>query len=170
MREFASKPMNCPSHCLLFGMHRHSYRDLPLRLADFGRLHRYERSGVTAGLTRVRTFCQDDAHIFCTPEQIPAEMAAFIDLTSQVYAAMGISEWSVALATRPEKSIGSDEVWKIAEQSLHDVLRKRDIKYTVLPGEGAFYGPENRVSHQGRLGPVVAARHRPSGLCAPGTL
>ena len=141
-REFSSKPMNCPGHCLLYGMHKHSYRALPYRMADFGRLHRYERSGVTAGLTRVRTFCQDDAHIFCTMGQMQSEMLAFIDLVGEVYPAFGISEWEVKLATRPEKSIGSDEAWTLAEKSLHDALNQRAIKYEVLKGEGAFYGPK----------------------------
>ncbi len=151
-REFSAKPMNCPGHCLLYGMHKHSYRDLPLRMADFGRLHRYERSGVTAGLTRVRTFCQDDAHIFCTIEQMQAEMLAFIDLTGDVYRAVGIDEWSVALATRPEKSIGSAEMWQLAEKSLAEALDARKIPYTLLKGEGAFYGPKIEFHIKDALG------------------
>ncbi len=141
-REFSAKPMNCPSHCLIFGMHKHSYRGLPYRMADFGRLHRYERSGVTAGLTRVRTFCQDDAHIFCTVAQMRDEMLAFIDLVGEIYPAFGITEWDVKLATRPEKSIGSDEAWNLAENSLAQAMNERGIKFEILKGEGAFYGPK----------------------------
>ena len=141
-REYALKPMNCPGHCLMFGTQKHSYRDLPIRFADFGRLHRYERSGVTHGLTRVRTFCLDDAHIYCTPEQIKAEMAAFLDLLKEVYDTFGFEGTRVALSTRPEKRLGSDEIWDAAEGALGSALEEAGIPYTLNPGEGAFYGPK----------------------------
>jgi threonyl-tRNA synthetase len=141
-REYALKPMNCPSHCLMFGVQKHSYRDLPIRFADFGRLHRYERSGVTHGLTRVRTFCQDDAHIYCTPEQIKPEMASFLGLLKEVYDTFGFAGMRVALSTRPEKRLGSDEIWDAAEHALGAALDDAGLPYTLNPGEGAFYGPK----------------------------
>ena len=141
-REYAVKPMNCPGHCLMFGSQKHSYRDLPIRYADFGRLHRYERSGVTHGLTRVRTFCQDDGHLFCTPEQIKTEMAAFLALLTEVYDTFGFEGMRVALSTRPEKRLGSDEIWDAAEAALGEALKEAGMPYTLNPGEGAFYGPK----------------------------
>ncbi len=141
-REYAVKPMNCPGHCLMYASHKHSYRDLPVRYADFGRLHRFERSGVTHGLTRVRTFCQDDAHIYCTPEQIKTEMAAFLALLTEVYDTFGFEGMRVALSTRPEKRLGSDEVWDAGEQALAEALDEAGMPYTLNPGEGAFYGPK----------------------------
>ncbi len=141
-REFGLKPMNCPGHCLMFGAEGHSYRDLPLRLADFGRLHRYERSGVTQGLTRVRSFSQDDAHIFCTPAQIESEIGALFDLISKVYGVFGFSDPHVCLSTRPENSVGSDEVWEKAEAALGNILGSKGVAHTVDPGEGVFYGPK----------------------------
>jgi len=141
-REYAVKPMNCPGHCLMYASHKHSYRDLPVRYADFGRLHRFERSGVTHGLTRVRTFCQDDAHIYCTPEQIKSEMAAFLALLAEVYDTFGFEGMRVALSTRPEKRLGSDEVWDAGEQALAEALDEAGMPYTLNPGEGAFYGPK----------------------------
>ena len=141
-REYAVKPMNCPGHCIMFGAQKHSYRDLPIRYADFGRLHRYERSGVTHGLTRVRTFCQDDAHIYCAPEQIKAEMAAFLALLKEVYDTFGFEGMRVALSTRPEKRLGSDEIWDTGEAALGEALDEAGMPYTLNPGEGAFYGPK----------------------------
>jgi threonyl-tRNA synthetase len=141
-REYAVKPMNCPCHCLLFRGSKHSYRDLPIRMADFGRLHRYERSGVTHGLTRVRTFCQDDAHLFCAPEQIKAEMASFLSLLKEVYDTLGFEDMRVALSTRPEKRLGSDEVWDAGEKALADAMTEAGMPFTLNPGEGAFYGPK----------------------------
>jgi threonyl-tRNA synthetase len=142
-RSSSVKPMNCPSHCLLFGGKAHSYRDLPRRIADFGRLHRYERSGVVTGLTRVRTFSQDDAHIFCTPEQIEKEITALFDFTFEIYDLFGFKDVTVYLSTRPEKAMGDPEVWKHAEEVLARCLESReDIDFTVKPGEGAFYGPK----------------------------
>jgi threonyl-tRNA synthetase len=136
------KPMNCPGHCLIFGQRRRSYRELPWRVADFGRLHRFERGGVVHGLARVRSFCQDDAHIFCTPEQLKGEIFAFNRLLYEVYAAFGFSDLSVKLALRPVKRVGTDEQWDVAEATLAEVLRESKIDYESLPGEGAFYGPK----------------------------
>jgi threonyl-tRNA synthetase len=141
-REYAVKPMNCPSHCIMFGSQKRSYRDLPIRYADFGRLHRYERSGVTHGLTRVRTFCQDDGHLFCTPEQVKTEMANFLSLLTEVYDTFGFEGMRVALSTRPEKRLGSDEIWDEAESALGKALDEAGMPYTLNPGEGAFYGPK----------------------------
>ena len=142
-RSSSVKPMNCPSHCLIFGTRAHSYRDLPRRFADFGRLHRYERSGVVTGLTRVRTFSQDDAHIFCTPEQISSEITALFDFTFEIYGLFGFTDVAVKLATRPEKAIGDPAIWEHAERVLTDCLDARnDVDYVVNPGEGAFYGPK----------------------------
>ena len=141
-REYALKPMNCPSHCLIYRNGLHSYRDLPIRYADFGRLHRYERSGVTHGLTRVRTFCQDDAHIFCTPKQTRNEMAAFLTFLKNVYCTFGFNEMRVKLSTRPEKRLGSDEIWNYTEGALADVLKEAHVDYQINAGDGAFYGPK----------------------------
>jgi len=141
-REFWVKPMNCPGHCLMFGSLHHSYRDLPVRFADFGRLHRYERSGVTQGLTRVRTFCQDDAHIFCTPGQMAAELDSFVALIDECYATFGFTDVSIALSTKPVNAMGTDEQWAWAEKILAESLEKRGVSFKINPGEGAFYGPK----------------------------
>jgi threonyl-tRNA synthetase len=136
------KPMNCPSHCLMFGQRRRSYRELPWRVADFGRLHRFERAGVLHGLARVRSFCQDDAHIFCTPDQLEREIAAFNQLLFGVYRAFGFENISVKLALRPEKRMGSDELWDRSEAALERVLVEAGVPFEKLAGEGAFYGPK----------------------------
>jgi threonyl-tRNA synthetase len=136
------KPMNCPSHCLIFGQRKRSYRELPWRVADFGRLHRYERGGVVHGLARVRTFCQDDAHIFCTPEQMVDEIASFNRLLFEVYTAFRFNDVAVKLALRPEKRVGSDQMWDDAEAALEKVLVESGLPFEKLPGEGAFYGPK----------------------------
>jgi len=142
-RSNSLKPMNCPSHCLLFGAQAHSYRDLPIRIADFGRLHRYERSGVVTGLTRVRTFSQDDAHIFCTTDQIEEEIEKLFDFVFEIYALFGFSDINVYLSTRPEKAMGDPAVWEHAEAVLMSCLENREgITFTVKPGDGAFYGPK----------------------------
>ena len=141
-REFGVKPMNCPGHTFIYSAKKRSYRDLPLRLADFGRLHRYEKSGVTAGLTRVRTFSQDDAHIFCAPEQIEAEMTDLLKMFREVYETFQFNKMQVKLSTRPEHFIGSPETWERAENSLAQSLKKSGIDYQVNEGEGAFYGPK----------------------------
>jgi threonyl-tRNA synthetase len=136
------KPMNCPSHCLIFGSRRRSYRELPWRVADFGRLHRYERGGVVHGLNRVRSFCQDDGHIFCTPDAIAPEIQGFLDLIYRVYAALGLEDIRIKLATRPEKRVGTDQQWDAAEKALADALRQKGLPFDLSPGEGAFYGPK----------------------------
>jgi threonyl-tRNA synthetase len=141
-REYGVKPMNCPGHFLMFGAQAFSYRDLPIRYADFGRLHRYEKSGVTQGLTRVRTFCQDDSHIFCALDQMPAEMDRFIELIDEVYSAFGFTDVRVSLGTRPEKFMGSPENWEKAERALGEAFERRSRPFTVNAGDGAFYGPK----------------------------
>ena len=140
--SFAIKPMNCPSHCVIFGSRRRSYRELPWRVADFGRLHRYERGGVVHGLSRVRTFCQDDAHIFCTREQVAAEIEKFMKLFYRVYKAFAFEKIDVKLATRPEKRIGTDAEWDMSEGALKEGLERAGLTFEILPGEGAFYGPK----------------------------
>ena len=141
-REYGVKPMNCPAHALIYASRLHSYRELPLRLADFGRLHRFERSGVTHGLTRVRSFSQDDAHIFCTQDQIAQEVQGFIGMLTESYRAFGFNDPTVVLSLRPEKRIGSDEMWDKAETALTDVLAESGLDYRPEEGEGAFYGPK----------------------------
>lgn len=150
--RYGLKPMNCPAHALLFGSERRSYRELPLRMADFGRLHRFERSGVTQGLTRVRTFCQDDAHIFCTLEQIEDELLSFNRLVMDVYKDFAFTDVSVVVATRPEKRIGSDELWDHAENALRNALTKSNVTFTEAAGEGAFYGPKIEYHLKDALG------------------
>lgn len=141
-RDFSSKPMNCPGHCLLYGMERKSYRDLPWRIADFGRLHRYERSGVMHGLMRVRTFCQDDAHIFCRLDQLQPEIASFMTMLNEVYQKLGMHKFNIFLSTRPEKRMGGDDVWDKAEGALTNALNALNLPFTVNAGDGAFYGPK----------------------------
>jgi len=141
-RDFSLKPMNCPGHCLLYHAERKSYRDLPWRIADFGRLHRYERSGVMHGLTRVRTFCQDDAHIFCRLDQLQDEIAKFITMLNEVYQVLGMSNYKIFLSTRPPKRMGSDELWDKYEGALKMALEGLNLPYTINPGDGAFYGPK----------------------------
>ena len=141
-REMAVKPMNCPGHCLMFGEKKRSYRELPVRFADFGRLHRYERSGVTHGLTRVRTFSQDDAHIYCTADQMEGEIQSFLKLIQKVYRDFGFSEVMLALATRPDRAICSPQVLEEGEGKLKKAMDDTGLAYKINPGEGAFYGPK----------------------------
>ncbi len=141
-RQFAVKPMNCPTHCLIFGTQLRSYRDLPIRYSDFGRLHRYERSGVVSGLTRVRTFAQDDAHIFCSEEQIEAEVVAATEMILTIYRTFEFDEVLIELSTRPEKRLGTDDVWDHAEGALEKALRHLGAEYEINAGDGAFYGPK----------------------------
>ncbi|HEY8848218.1 MAG TPA: threonine--tRNA ligase [Thermoanaerobaculia bacterium] len=141
-REYGLKPMNCPGDIQIYAMERRSYRDLPIRLANFARLHRYERSGVTHGLTRVRSFAQDDAHIFITPEQIQAEIERELNLIKEIYDVFGFTDVKINLSTRPEKRIGADSSWDAAETALEQALKKKGLPYHVDPGEGAFYGPK----------------------------
>ncbi len=141
-RMYAIKPMNCPCHVQVFNQGLKSYRDLPLRLAEFGSCHRYEPSGSMHGLMRVRSFTQDDAHIFCTEEQIQDEVSIFIDLVYKVYQDFGFDEVILRLSTRPEQRVGSDEVWDESEAALTEALNKTGRDWQLLPGEGAFYGPK----------------------------
>lgn len=140
--EYGVKPMNCPGHCYLFASRKYSYRDLPIRYADFSRLHRFEPSGVLSGLTRVRSFAQDDAHIYCTPEQLDGELEQFIAMTREVYKVFGFDRIEVTLQTRPEKFLGRIELWDAAEAALCRCLEHAGFSVKVLPGEGAFYGPK----------------------------
>ncbi|MCA9616423.1 MAG: threonine--tRNA ligase, partial [Myxococcales bacterium] len=137
---------------LVFGMGHRSYRDLPWRVADFGRLHRFERSGVVQGLTRVRTFAQDDAHIFCTLDQVQAEITQFLDLVYRVYEDFGFDEVRIVIATRPDQRLGSDEVWDQSEQALEQAVKAKGLPYTIAEGEGAFYGPKIEFHLKDALG------------------
>jgi threonyl-tRNA synthetase len=141
-REYGVKPMNCPGHTQIFAMERRSYRDLPIRYADFARLHRYERSGVTHGLVRVRSFAQDDAHLFVTPDQIEHEIDRELRLIKEMYDIFDFKDVRIALSTRPEKRLGDDAMWDAAESALENALKKNGVDYHTNPGEGAFYGPK----------------------------
>ncbi|MDP5036962.1 MAG: threonine--tRNA ligase [Alishewanella sp.] len=141
-REYAIKPMNCPGHVQIFNQGLKSYRDLPLRMAEFGCCHRNEPSGGLHGLMRVRGFTQDDAHIFCTEDQVQAEVTKCIKMVFDTYSTFGFKDIVVKLSTRPAQRIGSDEIWDRAEQGLMDALKANDIAYELQPGEGAFYGPK----------------------------
>jgi threonyl-tRNA synthetase len=141
-RENALKPMNCPCHCLMFAAEKHSYRELPLRIADFGRLHRFEKSGAVHGVTRVRTFCQDDAHIFCSMEQLKIEISRFVEMLNKIYQTLGMPNYKILLATRPENRMGEDIVWDRSEAALADSLNDLGLPFKYAPGEGAFYGPK----------------------------
>ena len=145
-RQYAIKPMNCPCHVQIFNQGLKSYRDLPLRLAEFGSCHRNEPSGTLQGLMRVRAFTQDDAHIFCTEAQIQSEVANFIDLLFSVYKDFGFEDIIIKLSTRPEQRVGADEVWDKAEQALAKALDAKGLVWDLLPGEGAFYGPKIEFS------------------------
>lgn len=153
-RDYAIKPMNCPCHIQVFNQGLKSYRDLPLRLAEFGSCHRNEASGTLQGLMRVRSFVQDDAHIFCSESMIQPEVSAFTDLLYQVYADFGFSDVIIRLSTRPEQRVGSDEVWDKAEQALADALNAKQLPFEYLPGEGAFYGPKIEFSLKDCIGRV----------------
>jgi threonyl-tRNA synthetase len=141
-RRYAVKPMNCPGACLVFGSERRSYRELPLRLAEFGLCTRREREGVLHGLLRVRAFTQDDAHVFCTEDQIVAEVRDITEAIDELYATFGFEDVKVELSTRPEKSIGTDEQWRMAESALETALAEMKRDYKLNPGDGAFYGPK----------------------------
>ncbi len=153
-REYAVKPMNCPGHVQIFNSNLHSYRDLPLRLAEFGSCHRNEPSGALHGLLRVRGFTQDDAHIFCTEDQIKSEVKDFSKMLYEVYADFGFDDVLVMLSTRPEKRVGTDDIWEKAELALEGALKETGIKYTVQVGEGAFYGPKIEYSLKDSLGRI----------------
>ena len=153
-RSYAIKPMNCPCHVQIFNQGLRSYRDLPLRMAEFGSCHRNEPSGSLHGLMRVRNFVQDDAHIFCTPAQMGDEVQSFNALVFDVYRDFGFEDIQVKLSTRPDQRVGSDEVWDRAEAALKDALESRDIEYQIQPGEGAFYGPKIEFSLTDCIGRV----------------
>ena len=153
-RDYAVKPMNCPCHVQVFNQGLKSYRDLPLRIAEFGSCHRNEPSGSLHGLMRVRGFTQDDAHIFCTQAQIQQEVANFIQLTLNVYDDFGFKDIEMKLSTRPEKRVGSEESWDFAEKALADALDNSGLDWEYLPGEGAFYGPKIEFSLKDCLGRV----------------
>ncbi|MEB3198087.1 MAG: threonine--tRNA ligase [Candidatus Sericytochromatia bacterium] len=150
--SFVLKPMNCPSHCVIFGSKRRSYRELPWRVADFARLHRYERGGVVHGLARVRSFSQDDAHIFCTEAQVAGEIERFIAFLYEVYAVLDFSKIDIKLSTRPDNRIGDDAQWDRAEAALEQGLRNAGLPFEILPGEGAFYGPKIEFHIQDAIG------------------
>jgi len=145
-RTYAIKPMNCPCHIQVFNQGLKSYKDLPIRLAEFGSCHRNEPSGALHGLMRVRNFTQDDAHIFCTEEQIQEEVSTFIDLVFEVYKTFGFDEIIIKLSTRPEKRVGSEEIWDKSEEALTKALDNKNLKWEIQPGEGAFYGPKIEFS------------------------
>ena len=153
-REYAIKPMNCPCHVQVFNQGLKSYRDLPLRLAEFGSCHRNEMSGALHGIMRVRSFVQDDAHIFCTEDQIQEEVKEFIDFLHSVYDAFGFTEIVYKLSTRPEKRVGSEEDWDRAELALEQALNDNDLEWDLQPGEGAFYGPKIEFSLKDCIGRV----------------
>lgn len=153
-RDYAIKPMNCPCHIQVFNQGLKSYRDLPLRLAEFGSCHRNEASGTLHGLMRARNFTQDDAHIFCTEAQIQDEVSNFIDMLFEVYRDFGFDDIIIKLSTRPEKRVGNDEVWDKAEKALELALNNKDIEWDLQPGEGAFYGPKIEFSLKDCIGRV----------------
>ncbi len=153
-RDYAVKPMNCPCHVQVYNQGLKSYRDLPLRLAEFGSCHRNEASGTLQGLMRVRGFVQDDAHIFCAESQIQDEVSTFIDLLFEVYKDFGFEEILIKLSTRPEQRVGSDEIWDKAEQALELALNNKGLAWDLLPGEGAFYGPKIEFSLKDCIGRV----------------
>jgi threonyl-tRNA synthetase len=150
--ELALKPMNCPGHCHLFESRKRSYRELPLRLAEFTRLHRNERSGTLTGLSRVRSFAQDDAHVFCEPEQVDAELDRFFEMTREVYQALGLEGIEVAVSTRPEKSSGDPADWEAAERRLQAAVERAGYPCGTHPGGAAFYGPKVEVDLRDVLG------------------
>jgi len=169
-RDYAVKPMNCPGHVQIFNQGLKSYRDLPLRLAEFGSCHRNEPSGALHGLMRVRGFTQDDAHIFCTEAQIEPEVIRFIDLLQRVYADFGFDDILVKLSTRPAKRVGSDEQWDKAEAALKTALEHKGLKFDVQPGEGAFYGPKIEFSLKDSLGRVWQCGTMQLDFSMPGRL
>jgi threonyl-tRNA synthetase len=140
--EYAIKPMNCPGGCLVYRNKQHSYREFPMRVAELGLVHRHEASGVMHGLVRVRQFTQDDAHIFCVPEQIESEIVNVINLVFEIYSAFGFDDIHIELSTKPEKHIGSDEIWEVSTTALKNALESKKINFQINEGDGAFYGPK----------------------------
>lgn len=166
--SFALKPMNCPSHCVIFGAKKRSYRELPWRVADFARLHRYERGGVVHGLARVRSFAQDDAHIFCAEADVATEIERFIKLLFRVYQTFKFEKIDIKLATRPEKRLGSDADWDVSEAALQRGLEAAGLPFEITPGEGAFYGPKvefhvhDALKRSWQLGTIQYDKNLPS--------
>jgi threonyl-tRNA synthetase len=140
--NYAIKPMNCPGGLLIYNSRKHSYREFPMRVAELGLVHRYEASGQMHGLVRVRQFTQDDAHIFCTPEQIESEIIGVINLVEEIYSTFGFEDYHIELSTKPEKHIGSDEIWELATNALAGALKHKGLAYQINEGDGAFYGPK----------------------------
>ncbi len=169
-REYAVKPMNCPCHVLVYKQGLKSYRDLPLRLAEFGSCHRNEPSGTLHGLMRVRNFVQDDAHIFCTEDQIQAEVSSFIDLVYKIYKDFGFEEVILALSTRPEQRVGEDALWDKAEDALKQSLDNKKLDWVLQPGDGAFYGPKIDFSLKDCLGRVWQCGTMQVDFSMPGRL
>ncbi len=169
-RDYAVKPMNCPCHIQIFNTGLKSYRDLPLRMAEFGSCHRNEPSGTLHGLMRVRNFVQDDAHIFCTEDQIQSEIAEFIDLLFDVYKDFGFTDIQIKLSTRPEQRVGSDEVWDKAEAALEAALDSKKLDWELQPGEGAFYGPKIEFSLKDCIGRVWQCGTAQVDFSMPGRL
>ncbi len=150
--ELGVKAMNCPGHCHLFSTRKHSYRELPLRWAEFSRLHRNERSGTLTGITRVRAFAQDDAHIFCEPEQVPEEIDSFFRMTAEVYEKLGLEGLEMAVSTRPEQFLGDPADWEVAEKALIEAVERAGFQCQIKAGEGAFYGPKVEANFRDVLG------------------
>ena len=169
-RDYAVKPMNCPGHVQIFNQGLRSYRDLPLRLAEFGACHRNEPSGALHGIMRVRAFTQDDAHIFCREDQVQDEAASFIDLLQRIYADFGFHEILIKLSTRPEKRIGADETWDRAEAALSSALDAKGLQWELNPGEGAFYGPKIEFSLKDSIGRVWQCGTLQLDFALPGRL
>ena len=169
-RDYAVKPMNCPGHVQIFNQGLKSYRDLPLRLAEFGACHRNEPSGALHGIMRVRGFTQDDAHIFCTEDQVQGEAGAFIELLQKVYADFGFTEILIKLSTRPVKRIGADETWDRAEGALKAALDAKGLRWDLNPGEGAFYGPKIEFSLKDSIGRVWQCGTLQLDFALPGRL
>jgi len=169
-RDYAVKPMNCPCHVQVFNQGLKSYRDLPLRLAEFGSCHRNEPSGTLHGLMRVRNFVQDDAHIFCTEDQIQDEVSAFIDLVFKIYKDFGFEDVMVELSTRPEQRVGEDALWDKAENALQESLEKKDLDWVLNPGDGAFYGPKIDFSLKDCIGRVWQCGTMQVDFSMPGRL
>jgi len=169
-RDYAVKPMNCPGHIQIFNQGLKSYRDLPLRLAEFGACHRNEPSGALHGIMRVRAFTQDDAHIFCREDQVQEEAAAFIDLLRRIYADFGFHDILIKLSTRPEKRIGADDAWDRAEAALKAALDAKQLEWDLNPGEGAFYGPKIEFSLQDSIGRVWQCGTLQLDFALPGRL
>ena len=163
-KGYAFKPMNCPGHTFIYRAEKRSYRDLPLRIADFGRLHRAERSGTLHGLTRVRTMAQDDAHIFCTSAQIAGEIDLNLQMVRDIYQALGFERLESKVATMPDKHLGTEELWRTSEAILCEALTRNGLAYEINPGEGAFYGPEDRNLRARRAQAALAARDHPARL------